>query len=81
MLGHGVLVITLHVVAIRKSLVGVHGHVRHIARGHMRALGKTAVLLRGKVARARLLGTIDLAGLVDAVVASGRGLGSVEACL
>lgn len=81
MLGHGVLVVTLHVVAIRKGLVGVHGHVRHIARGHMRALGQTAALLRCKMAGARLLGTIDLAGLVDAVVAGSRGFGSVEASL
>lgn len=81
MLGHSILVAALDVVAVGQSLVGVHRHIGHVAGGHVCALGKTTVLLRRKVTGARLLGAIDLAGLVNTVIAGGRGLGGVQACL
>lgn len=57
--------------------------LRHVARVHLRvALGDAgAGLLRGEVLRAGLLGRLDGAGIVDAVLTTAGGLGGVQAGL
>ncbi len=81
MLWHGVLVIPLHIVGVRKGLVGIHRHARDIAGWHMGALRHAACLLRCKMARVGLLGRIDLVSIVDAVIAGRCWFRSVQACL
>ena len=52
----------------------------HVTRMHLRVALRDAGarLLRGEVLRARLLGRLDGAGIVDAVLATAGGLGSVQ---
>lgn len=55
----------------------------HVTRVHLRVALRHAGarLLRGKVLRAGLLGRLDRAGIVDAVLATAGGFGSVQARL
>lgn len=70
------------VVLICKSLLLLDG-LGHVAWVHLRvALWHTgARLLRGEVLRAGLLGRLDWAGIVNAVLAAAGRFGSIEACL
>ena len=82
LLGHAraVALVALHVALVGEGLLGVHGHVGHVAAGHV-ALGHArAAGGRGDV-RGRLLGRVGGVATVDAVFAAGGGLGGVEAGL
>lgn len=77
------LVALLHVALVGKSLLRVHGHVGHVASGHVRVLGHawSAAALRGNVLAGGLLRGVDLVGAINAVLVAGRWLGRIQACL
>lgn len=82
--GHGVAAPLLlgDVVLVCERLLLLDG-LGHVTRVHLRvALGDAgARLLRREVLRAGLLGRLDRAGIVDAVLAAAGGFGRVEARL
>jgi hypothetical protein len=84
-LGHAgaVTLIPLHVALVSQGLLGIHGHIGHVvACRHVRVLRHArATSLGGEVGIGRFLWRINLIGAIDAVVASGRGFGCVQAGL
>lgn len=72
----------LHVGLVGQRLRRVDADVGHVVRGHVRVGGHPGARLLGReVLARRLLGGLDLVGVVDAVLVSWRRLGSVQAGL
>jgi hypothetical protein len=73
--------VALDIALVRKSLLRIHGHIRHVVASHVRVLrdARTTRLGREMLVR-RLLRRVHLVA-VYAILVAGSRLGSVEAGL